>query len=51
MKVRLAAELVEFASEGRVANMDGVSLVMAEAADALAALVENLRVLEEVEHV
>lgn len=51
MKVRLAAELVEFASEGKVANMDGVSLVMAEAADALAALVENLRVLEEVDHV
>ena len=46
MKVRLAAELIEIVSNGKVANVDGVSLVMAEAADALTALVDDLRALE-----
>ena len=50
-KVRLSAELIEIASSGKVANVDGVSLVLAEAADALTALVDGLRSLEvEVEH-
>ena len=46
MKVRLAAELIEIIGNGEVANVDGVSLVMAEAADALTALVDDLRALE-----
>lgn len=46
MKVRLAAELIEIVGDGKVANVDGVSLVMAEAADALTALVDDLRALE-----
>lgn len=45
-KVRLAAELIEIVGNGEVANVDGVSLVMAEAADALTALVDDLRALE-----
>ena len=50
-KVRLSAELIEIASSGKVANVDSVSLVLAEAADALTALVDGLRSLEmEVEH-
>ena len=48
-KVRLSAELIEIVSSGKVANVDGVSLVLAEADDALTALVEGLRALE-VEH-
>ena len=46
MKVRLAAELIEIVGDGKVANVDGVSLVMAEAADALTALVDALRAQE-----
>ena len=49
-KVRLSAELIEIASSGKVANVDGVSLVLAEAADALTALVDGLRALEEAAH-
>lgn len=47
VKLRLCAELVEFLHDGQLANVDGVSLNLSEAADELTALVRELRLLPE----